>query len=141
MSVSRRKPIRIQLDPRAGQPIYLQIVQHILQQRSLGRVQPGVQLPTVRELARRLGVNFNTVARAYRQLARTGIVSTQPGRGTFVLPAAATRRTGGAALQELASEYIARARRLQFGDSQIASAVTRGLTDPRVPKPPGDNLE
>lgn len=140
MSISRRQPIRIELDPRAGQPIYLQIVEHIQRQSSLGRVQPGAQLPTVRELAHRLGVNFNTVARAYRQLARNGILSAQPGRGTFVLPGSAPRTADSAALQELAREYIVRARRLHFADSRIASAVHRGLANRRAPKPSGDSL-
>jgi DNA-binding transcriptional regulator YhcF (GntR family) len=140
MSATSRQPIRVELDPRLGQPAYLQIIRQLQRQISAGRVQPGAQLPTVRALARRLGVNFNTVARAYRLLARGGTLSTQPGRGTFVLPKSARRKRGNAALQELASEYIAHARRLRFSDTQIASALSHGLGRPAGSAQPGDNL-
>jgi GntR family transcriptional regulator len=46
---------------------------------------PGDQLPTVRQLASELRVNFNTVARAYRMLDEAGLISTQQGRGTYIL--------------------------------------------------------
>ncbi|WP_322508231.1 GntR family transcriptional regulator, partial [Anaerolinea sp.] len=55
-----------QLDFRSGVPIYEQIVAHVRQQIESGALQPGDQLPTVRQLALELRVNFNTVARAYR---------------------------------------------------------------------------
>lgn len=51
-----------------------------------GDLNPGTQLPTVRHLARELKVNFNTVARAYRLLDEAGIISTQQGRGTYIMP-------------------------------------------------------
>ena len=47
-------------------------------------MQPGEQLPTIRELAAEIRVNLNTVARAYFELDREGVISTQRGRGTFV---------------------------------------------------------
>lgn len=47
---------------------------------------PDDQLPTVRQLATDLRVNFNTIARAYRMLDEEGLISTQHGRGTFILP-------------------------------------------------------
>lgn len=46
---------------------------------------PGDQLPTVRQLAADLRVNFNTIARVYRLLDEEGVISTQHGRGTFIL--------------------------------------------------------
>ena len=49
-----------------------------------GRLIPGDQLPTVRQLAADLRVNFNTIARAYRILDEVGLISTQHGRGTYV---------------------------------------------------------
>lgn len=51
-----------------------------------GDLKPEDQLPTVRQLARELKVNFNTVARAYRLLDEAGIISTQQGRGTYIMP-------------------------------------------------------
>ncbi len=50
----------------------------------MGELAPGDALPTVRQLAADLGINLNTVARAYRQLEAAGLVSTRRGRGTVV---------------------------------------------------------
>ena len=54
----------IKLDFRSGQPIYVQIIDQICQMVVSGELKPGDQLPTVRQLATELRVNFNTVARA-----------------------------------------------------------------------------
>lgn len=64
--------------------LHEQIASALREQLSRGRAQPGERLPTVRDLALELGVHFNTVARAYRQLEIEGWLSTRPGRGTFV---------------------------------------------------------
>jgi GntR family transcriptional regulator len=58
-----------------------------------GILRPGDQLPTVRALAAQLKVNFNTVARAYRTLDQEGLISTQQGRGTYVLDSTAPNET------------------------------------------------
>ena len=65
-------------------PIYVQIEEQIQAMIAAGQLQPGDQLPTIRDLAARLRVNYNTVARVYLELDRDGIISTQRGRGTFV---------------------------------------------------------
>lgn len=57
-----------------------------------GEVKPGDPLPTVRQLAADLGINLNTVARAYRELEAEGLVSTVRGRGTVVTSARETPR-------------------------------------------------
>ena len=56
----------VALDFRSKEPIYRQIVNQIQDRLGSGELEPGQQLPTVRQLATELGVNFNTVARAYR---------------------------------------------------------------------------
>src|SRR3970282_1936658 len=75
----------IELDFRSHVPIYSQIVDQVKQLVARGALQPGEQLPTVRQLAADLRVNFNTVARAYRMLDEAGVISTQQGRGPYVL--------------------------------------------------------
>lgn len=82
-------PLYFVLDLRSGVPIYVQIVEQVQQLVTSGKLKPGDQLPTVRQLASELRVNFNTVARAYRMLDEAGIISTQQGRGTYILDAAA----------------------------------------------------
>ena len=74
----------IVVDFRSGEPIYTQIVNQIQHLVAQGKLKQGDQLPTVRHLATELRVNFNTVARAYRILDETGLISTQQGRGTYI---------------------------------------------------------
>jgi GntR family transcriptional regulator len=74
----------IRIDPESRIPIYAQIVEQIKAQITVGQFTPGDQLPTLRQLATDLRVNFNTVARAYMELERKELISTQRGRGTFI---------------------------------------------------------
>lgn len=78
-------PPHFVLDFRSGVPIYVQIVEQVQQLVASGKLNPGDQLPTVRQLASELRVNFNTIARAYRMLDEAGLISTQQGRGTYIL--------------------------------------------------------
>ena len=77
--------MKFNLDFRSGIPIYVQVVEHIRESVLNGDLKPGDQLPTVRSMALDLRVNFNTIARAYRLLDEAGIISTQQGRGTYIL--------------------------------------------------------
>ena len=76
--------MKIDVDPTSNVPIYLQIVEAVQQQVATGALGRGDQLPTVRQLAVDLRVNPNTVARAYLELDRSGVISSQQGRGTYV---------------------------------------------------------
>jgi GntR family transcriptional regulator len=77
-------PAILVVDPRSGVPIYLQIVEQVKRAVAVGALALGEQLPTVKALALDLTVNPNTVARAYRDLERDGVIETSPGRGSFV---------------------------------------------------------
>lgn len=72
------------VDQKGGIPIYIQIMDQIKHLIAKGALQPGQQLPTIRELAVDLTVNLHTVAHAYAELEREGFLSIQRGRGTFV---------------------------------------------------------
>lgn len=74
------------VDPTSGVPIYLQIVEQIRSAAATGVLQEGEALPSVRELAVELAINPNTVARAYRELQRDGVISVTRGSGTRVSP-------------------------------------------------------
>ncbi len=78
-------PLSFSLDFRSGIPVYVQIVEQVQSHLAQGNLSPGDQLPTVRQLAAELRVNFNTVARAYRMLDEAGLISTQQGRGTYII--------------------------------------------------------
>ncbi len=76
--------IEFRLNERSGVPTYLQLVQQVRQAVRLGVLQPGDQLPTVKEVVGRLAINPNTVLKAYRELDREGLVEARRGQGTFV---------------------------------------------------------
>ncbi len=120
------KPLTLHLDFRSGSPIYIQIMNQIEQQVSGGILEPGAQLPTVRALASELRINFNTVARAYRLLDDAGVISTQQGRGTYVLdkpPPEVEKKLREETLQALARQYIGEAKRLNFSDAEISQML------------------
>jgi GntR family transcriptional regulator len=75
----------VSLDPADATPIYAQISRGLRAAIAAGRLKPGDQLPTVRELAVELKVNANTIARVYSELERAGVFETRRGVGTFVL--------------------------------------------------------
>ena len=70
----------------SGEPIYIQLIRQIKHAVTSGILNPGDKMPTVRELATQLVINPNTVARAYRELIREGVLKAQQGQsgGTFV---------------------------------------------------------
>lgn len=72
------------VDPSGGVPIYLQIVSQVKRATASGLLKEGDQMPSVRELATELIVNPNTIAKAYQELERDGIIKTVRGVGTFV---------------------------------------------------------
>lgn len=74
----------LQLDGRKGVPIYEQVVWQVKELCLRGVLRPGEKLPSVRELSGTIVANPNTVAKAYQELERLGVLETQPGKGTFV---------------------------------------------------------
>src|SRR5512145_1517916 len=74
----------VSLDPRDPTPIYAQLERGLRAAIAAGRLAPGDQLPTVRQLAVELRVNANTVARVYADLERRGVLETRRGVGSFV---------------------------------------------------------
>ncbi len=76
--------IEFRLNERSGVPTYLQLVQQVRQAVRLGMLQPGDQLPTVKEVVGMLAINPNTVLKAYRELDHEGLVEGRRGQGTFV---------------------------------------------------------
>lgn len=122
--------VNFELDFRSGIPIYIQIVEHIKRLLAEGALQVGDQLPTVRALAQDLRVNFNTVARAYRILDEMGVISTQQGRGTYILEAPPPERLvqmRRQALVELTRRYLADAARLEAGPEEVLQLIRQEI--------------
>ena len=74
----------IKVDYRDRRPIYEQLVGNVCEMILRGVLQPDEQLPSVRALASELGINPNTIQKAYTELERRGLVYSSPGRGSFV---------------------------------------------------------
>jgi GntR family transcriptional regulator len=74
----------VSIDARDATPIYAQLERALRAGIATGKLQPGTQLPTVRQLAVELRVNANTVARVYAELERAGVIETRRGVGSFV---------------------------------------------------------
>jgi GntR family transcriptional regulator len=132
--------MNIQIDFRSVQPIYAQIVEQVRQQIAAGQLAPGDQLPTVRQLATDLRVNFNTVARAYHILDEAGLISTQHGRGTYVweLPSQeATQQLRRQGLEELTRHYLEETQRLGFSRQEVEETLAGQLATWEDSQKPG----
>ena len=112
------------INPSDPAPIWRQIEEGVRRLIALGALQPGAAVPSVRDLAKDLRVNPNTVARAYQRLTDGGVLAVKRGEGTFVADAPAQPRkserhemlrdaagryagtaiSAGASLEEAASE-------------------------------------
>jgi GntR family transcriptional regulator len=82
----------VSIDPRDKTPIYAQLERGLRAAMATGRLRPGDQLPTVRQLAVALRINANTVARVYADLERSGAIETRRGVGSFVTATAENAR-------------------------------------------------
>ena len=112
-----------ELDFRSHVPIYTQLVDRVKHLVASGVLEPGDQLPTVRQMAAELRVNFNTIARAYRILDEEGVISTQQGRGTYVLepmPPEKASRLRSAALEGMTKSFLEHAHQVGFRPDEVA---------------------
>jgi GntR family transcriptional regulator len=72
------------LNPQAGQPLYLQLMQQIRHAVEVGVLRSGDQLPGIRTLAEEIVVSHTTVAKAYSELAHEGLLEIRHGAGAFI---------------------------------------------------------
>jgi DNA-binding transcriptional regulator YhcF (GntR family) len=104
------------IDLDSAVPIVEQIHAEIRHAIAAGEIQPGQPLPTIRQLADDLGINLNTVARAYRLVEGDGLVSSIRGRGTVVRSA----REAPAVAERSVRERIGRTIRELVSDARLA---------------------
>lgn len=106
------------LDPHAEGPLHEQIAATVRRAVADGELRSGARLPTARELARQLGVNVNTVLRAYRQLSAEDLVDLRRGRGATI-----NGELDRANLYRLADELLAEAARLGVTRGELAALL------------------
>jgi GntR family transcriptional regulator len=118
------------VDGGSGVPIYRQLVEQVRREVMLGRLQPGDQLPTLREVVDALAINPNTVVKAYTELEHEGLVVRRQGMGTFVaqrLPAGALHAPP--ALLTSLLRWVRRAREAGLSTEQISTLVAATLDE------------
>jgi GntR family transcriptional regulator len=121
--------MEFQCDTASRVPIYRQLMDQIRQGIARGRLKSGSRLPSVRVLSRELVVNPNTVARAYTELEREGVLNTRQGLGVFVaepqaeLTAAVRRERLAQALDRFLTEAV----HLGFSEDDVLAAVTKRI--------------
>jgi GntR family transcriptional regulator len=109
--------VQFSISPTSGIPIYEQLTDQICAGVARGQLRADQRLPSVRELSQLLVVNPNTVARAYTELEREGVLYTRPGLGVFVAP-----------FPSPLSKKLRRERLLSHVDRLLVDAVRSGFS-------------
>ncbi len=123
----------LRVDPLAPEPLFEQVVLQVKAAVARGELRPGDRLASVRELARELTINPNTVARAYRELESAGVIASRRGAGCFVKDVAPLMRDSERErrLAELIERAVTEAYHLGFGAEEVRRALTKHLAEVR----------
>lgn len=122
--------MNLELNLTSHVPIYVQLIDQIKTKIANQELKPGDQMPTVRQLAADLRVNFNTIARAYRFLDEEGIISTQHGRGTFILELQSEEHAAELrveVLRRLTRSYLYESYKLGYSSEEVKEIVNTKL--------------
>jgi GntR family transcriptional regulator len=120
--------IAFYLETDSGVPAYLQLVQQVEQAIRLGRLTAGDRLPSVREVVGALGINPNTVVKAYGELENRHLVDTRQGSGTFVADTQfATPLAIPSTLQRKLHRWILEARAAGLGRRDLAAIFEEAI--------------
>jgi len=127
----------IQLDP--TRPIYLQIMEEIKKRSARGIYKPGKQLPSVRDMAKEMEVNPNTIARVYRELESEGFIITRRGRGSFITEDSRRIQEERTRLGSIATQrFINDINELEMTNEQIQNLLSFLESSLSGDKKPGD---
>lgn len=117
-------PSGLRVNRQSAVPVHVQLQTQIRHLISTGGLTPGMQLPTVRQLAGFLRINRNTVARALADLYQDGYLESRHGRGIFVVDRPPAREGRAArSLERLVEDALERARRLGFTHEELLATV------------------
>jgi GntR family transcriptional regulator len=130
--------MQIHISSHDGVPIYIQIVNQVKHLVASGRLAPGDEIPPMRVLAEKLVVNPNTVARAYLELERAGVVTKRHGSGTYVseTPSSLSRREKFKALTQRADALLVEAGHLDIDLNEVIALLRERheALQPETPK-------
>jgi GntR family transcriptional regulator len=111
----------VNFDP--TRPIYLQIMEEVKKRAVRGNYAAGEQLPSVRDMATQMGVNPNTMSRAYQELEREGFIHTKRGEGSFLTHESVRIESERTGLAQAACAHFV----VQLRDLALDAATTRHL--------------
>ena len=121
--------IQITIDQDNGIPIWLQLRNRLIYLISSGQYVKGDKLPTVREMAVKLGINYNTVSKVYQDIERDGYIKSQRGKGTFVHDGYLENpESASDEVDSLVDEFIFQCREMGVPRSDILSRVESRLS-------------
>ena len=127
--------IPIRLNPSAGTPLYLQLVEHLKHSIGAGAIKAGEQLPSVRLMAEELLINPNTVVRAYRELEAEGILVLKHGSGVFVRDSVVARTALIAKAEPVMRSAVDRLEALDLSEEDIRRLMENELALRRMARP------
>lgn len=116
------------VDLSSNVPVYQQMIEGLKRDLALGLVLPGERLPSVREMAAITALNPNTVARAYQEMERLGLIETRRGRGTFVaLSPPFKTEAAKKRIEELVEKILIEATNAGMNKEELLSLITKAI--------------
>lgn len=130
-----------EINPSNGVPVYEQVVRQIMYAVASGSIQTGEFIPSVRELAKELTINPNTVARAFRELQTRDVIKTVRGTGVSVATGAQARCVTARTrlIRERLRDVLVEARQSKISDDELRKIVDAELENSKSPSPSGSD--
>jgi GntR family transcriptional regulator len=124
-------PIWLEVNPRSGVPIYVQLVEQVRRALEVGILRPGDALPTVRQLASELTIAPNTIVKAYGELEALGLIESRAGAGTTVSASldGTLRAQAREALRERLRQLVRDAAALEVSTDRLRAWLEANLHD------------
>jgi GntR family transcriptional regulator len=124
--------LSVTIDLRSRTPIYKQIIDDIKERVLYGTLKPDEQIPSIRQLTRELGINPNTIHKAYAELQHQGVIYTLAGRGVFISSVLEKEKLTEAKRDELLKEIenmVACAKKLKIEKKYITELINKIFDD------------
>jgi len=130
-----KSTVPITIDNDSGMPIWMQLRNRLIYLITSGHFKCGDKLPTVRNLAVELGINFNTVGRVYRDIERDGYIVSRQGAGTYASDEYKKRSNADVTgIDILIDDFVRQCSELGIPREDIASLVHRRVSETNKPR-------
>jgi len=118
------------IDPNSAKPVYQQLIDQVKYAVASGRLREGDRLGSIRDVAVQIRANRNTVARAYSDLEREGVIRSRPGQGSFISDSGPDigQKRARKILSDAIDEVLAQARQFRLSQAELLSIVRERLS-------------